>query len=204
MVCGVSRLIGFAVCARRSDATGPAGQGRVFRARCAGARFRRELDLVLFIPRGGNRDRERTLRAPRFSRNGRQRALRQAQTNPGRLDSGCQPAGVFDDAGGRPVGERPGAENLGGGMRSDGSPIPPPPRAPSYFSSRLRSIQAVFSWVCMRWVRRSAVGSSFAFSTRGKTERAVRTTASCPATRSAIILVAVGTPFASLIEESFA
>jgi hypothetical protein len=27
-------------------------------------------------------------------------------------------------------------------------------------SSMLRSIQAVFSWICMRWVSKSAVGSS--------------------------------------------
>ena len=46
------------------------------------------------------------------------------------------------------------------------------------FSSRLRSIQAFFSWICMRCVSRSALGSSLAPSTSGKIERAVLTTVS--------------------------
>ena len=34
----------------------------------------------------------------------------------------------------------------------------------NYWSNKLRSIQAVFSCNCKRWVSRSAVGSSLAFS----------------------------------------
>src|SRR6185503_15997872 len=69
-------------------------------------------------------------------------------------------------------------------------------------ASRLRSIQAVFSCTCMRWVSRSALGSSFALSTSGNSERAVFTTASWPATSSRIIPLAAGTPFDSWIDES--
>lgn len=39
-----------------------------------------------------------------------------------------------------------------------------------------RSIHAVFSCTCIRWVSRSAVGSSLAASTAGNSARAVRTT----------------------------
>ena len=42
------------------------------------------------------------------------------------------------------------------------------------FSSRLRNIQAFFSCTCMRWVSRSAVGSSRASSTAAKMLRALR------------------------------
>src|SRR5690606_32480442 len=45
-------------------------------------------------------------------------------------------------------------------------------------SSRLRSIQAVFSCTCMRCVSRSALGSSSAASTSGSRPRAVLITAS--------------------------
>src|SRR3990167_3646319 len=47
-------------------------------------------------------------------------------------------------------------------------------------SSRLRSIQAVFSCTCMLWVSTSAVGSSLTLSSKGKIPRAVRITASWP------------------------
>jgi hypothetical protein len=56
----------------------------------------------------------------------------------------------------------------------------------------------------MRCVSRSAVGSSLDLSTTGKILRAVRATASWPATRMATICFASGTPWVSLIEESFA
>ena len=45
---------------------------------------------------------------------------------------------------------------------------------PAQASSRLRSIQAVFSWICSRWVSRSAVGSSWASAAMAKTLRMVR------------------------------
>ena len=45
-------------------------------------------------------------------------------------------------------------------------------------ASMARSIQAVFSWTCMRWVSRSAVGSSWASAASANTCRAVRTTVS--------------------------
>ena len=66
-----------------------------------------------------------------------------------------------------------------------------------YFFSSERSIQAVFSWICMRCVSRSAVGSSRAESASGKISRAVRVTASCPSTSWRIISSAAGTPEAS-------
>jgi len=48
--------------------------------------------------------------------------------------------------------------------------------------SMLRIIQAFFSWICMRWVSRSAVGSSADLSTTGNISRAVRTMVSWPMT----------------------
>jgi len=65
-------------------------------------------------------------------------------------------------------------------------------------------IQAVFSCTWSRWVTTSAVDSSLAASARGMTERAVRVTASWPATRSASICSAVGTPTASGMLDSSA
>src|SRR5262249_45288410 len=45
-------------------------------------------------------------------------------------------------------------------------------------TTRLRSIQEVFSWTCIRSAKRSAVTSSCARSAIGSTDRAVRATAS--------------------------
>ena len=60
---------------------------------------------------------------------------------------------------------------------------------------RLRSIQAVFSWTCMRWVEPGPLsGSSLAASTTGKTDRAVRTTVSWPSTRRRIMASVSGDP----------
>src|SRR5574343_620360 len=77
-------------------------------------------------------------------------------------------------------------------------------RSLTQFSRRLRSIQAFFSWICMRWVSRSAVGSSPTLSTSGKSPRAVLVTASCPATNCLIISSAETLPSLSLITVSLA
>src|SRR5690606_308898 len=74
----------------------------------------------------------------------------------------------------------PGAESARGTVVGRPSGLPTLGQA----ARRLRNIQAVFSCTCMRWVSRSAVGSSLTFSSKGKMPRAVRTTASWPWTRS--------------------
>ena len=66
----------------------------------------------------------------------------------------------------------------------------PPRRRP--YSRRLRSIHAVFSWTCMRWVSRSAVAWSSASAAAGKAARAVRTTVSWASTSRRIIVTASG------------
>ena len=60
--------------------------------------------------------------------------------------------------------------------------------------SRLRSIHAVFSCTCSRCVSRSQVDSSPAFSAAGNAARAVRATASWPATSRRTMSIASGTP----------
>lgn len=73
---------------------------------------------------------------------------------------------------------------------------------PVQSSSRLRSIQAVFSCTSRRCVNRSAVGWSFADSSSGKSLRAVRAVASWAATRYRTMLLEFGTPSTSLIDVS--
>src|SRR5690606_42154695 len=78
-------------------------------------------------------------------------------------------------------------QGVGGGVRrgchEKGSAPPLGSPAPGgYFSSMLRSIHAVFSCTCMRWVSRTAVVSSLALSTTGMMERAIRNTAPWPYT----------------------
>jgi hypothetical protein len=64
------------------------------------------------------------------------------------------------------------AQNLGYGVAVGARSEAPTVSWSNLSSSRLRSIQAFFSWTCMRWVRRSAVGSSWASSTTGKIDGA--------------------------------
>src|SRR6185369_8625121 len=59
-------------------------------------------------------------------------------------------------------------------------------------SNKDRNIHAACSCTARRCVSRSAVGSSLALSTSGKMPRAVRATASCPATRMRTISSAFG------------
>ena len=65
--------------------------------------------------------------------------------------------------------------------------------------SRLRSIHAVFSCICVRSVRRSIVGWSSERSASGNTSRAVRTTVSWPSRSCFTILLAAGIPRSSLM-----